>query len=160
MFEEDRKLRMRVIMPAVALSLTLGIFPVSASFAETNTEHGATETSADVNPCTGEPGILTLTYNEIEHSSNDANEGGHFTFTQTGTFTFVPNDEGGESFSGHFTVWGGGNQNSGGTDVGTFTLSIHGTGSEGSTLRANQVSHETSNPADVITSQFDKMNCH
>jgi hypothetical protein len=149
-------------MGALSVAFALSIAALSgagAAFAETSTQHKVTETFPDSNPCTGEPGTLTVTYNAVDHFSNDANGGGHGTFTQTGVFTFVP-DSGGETFTGHFTIWGGFNENSGGTSVGTFTVSIHGTGGEGSILRANSVSHETSNPADIITSAFDKLNCH
>lgn len=146
------------LIAATILASGIGI-PISAVFADTNTEHQVTETTTDVNPCTGEPGTLTITYNEIEHQSSDNKGGSHATFTQTGTFTFEQDDEE-VTFTGHFTIWGGFNSNSGGTNVGTFTFSIHGTGSDGSSLKANSVSHTTSNPADIITSEFEKINCH
>ena len=144
------------MIAATVLATGIGI-PISA-LADTSTEHQVTETRTDVNPCTGEPGTLTVTYNQIEHESS-ANGGDHATFTQTGTFTFEQ-FSGGVTFTGHFTVWGGFNSNSGGTDAGTFTSTVQGTGSDGSTINAHEVSHTTSNPADIITSEFDNMNCH
>lgn len=156
-----RELRFRTpiaMIAATVLASGIGI-PISAVFADTNNEHQVTETNPDVNPCTGEPGTLTITYNEVEHESPDNNGGDHATFTQTGTFTFVQ-DSDGVTFTGHFTVWGGFNSNSGGTNADTFTLTVHGTGSDGSTINAHEVSHTTSNPADLITSEFDNLSCH
>src|ERR1041384_4108992 len=141
MFDSNTKLRPHLmLMGAVVLASGIGV-PLSAALADTNTEHNATETSSDVNPCTGDHGTLTLTYNEIEHESSDNSDGNHATFTQTGKFTFEPDDQNDPTIAGHFTVWGGFNSNSGGTEVGTFTLSLHGTGSDGSILRMNSVSH-------------------
>lgn len=153
----DHKSQIRAVFAAASV-LAIGLaIPLTAAFATTETEHQATETSHDFNPCTGEPGTLTVTYNEVDHISSGNNGGDHGTFTQTGTFTFEQDN--GLTYTGHFTVWGGFNSNSGGTEADTFTLSLHATGSDGSTLRANLVSHETINPADIITSQFDKANC-
>jgi hypothetical protein len=50
----------------------------------------------------------------------------------------------GESFSGRFTVWGGGNFNRSGIVATTFTFSGHGTGDEGTQVKWNSVDHTTS----------------
>ena len=64
------------LIAATILASGIGI-PISAVFADTNTEHQVTETTTDVNPCTGEPGTLSITYNEIEHQSSDNKGGSH-----------------------------------------------------------------------------------
>src|SRR5689334_1063284 len=124
----DRAHLQTIVAAASVMAIGLAM-PFGAAFATTTNEHQATETSSDVNPCTGEPGTLTITYNEVDHTSTDNKGGSHNTFTQTGTFTFE--QDGGLTYTGHFTIWGGFNSNSGGTNAGTFTLSLHGTGSDG-----------------------------
>jgi hypothetical protein len=123
----------------------------------TQTIHHATETDTDVNPCTGAPGTLTLTYNAIFHITTLANGTYWATFTQTGTFSFVPFDSSQPSYTGHFTVWDGENWNNRNTTE-TFTLTIRGTGSDGSTLRAHETEH-LSVSATGITISFDKFRC-
>jgi hypothetical protein len=123
----------------------------------TQTVHNATETSTDVNPCTGAPGTLTLTYNAIFHITTLANGTYWFTFTQTGMFSFVPFDSSEPSFTGHFTVWDGDNWNNRNTTE-TFTIAIAGTGSDGSRLRFHAVEH-VSVSATGITNSFEKPRC-
>jgi hypothetical protein len=153
-----RDLKLRIPLAVLAAAASGFGFPILAVFAETNTEHNATDSFPEFNPCTGQAGIVTVTYNEIEHESSDNSGGSHETFTQTGTFVFEQED--GLTITGHFTIWDGENGNSGGTEVGTFTFSLHGTASDGTILRANSVAHYTSSPADIITSMFERTNCH
>ena len=146
------------LLSIVAVSIfAAGIaLPVSA-FAETTPAHNATQTFTDVNPCTQEPATITLTYNGVTHSSSDATGGSHNTETQTGTFVIAQDN--GVMYTGHFTFWDGFNGNNGGTNEFTMTLSLRGTGSDGSALIANTNSHQTTNPAGVTTSMFDNLNC-
>ena len=141
----------RAVIAASVLALGL-CMPLTAAFAETNTVHHVTETTTETNPCTGLSGEFTVTYNGLEHFSTDANDGQHGTFTQTGTFTFEQSD--GITYTGHVTIWGGFNSNSG-TNVETSIIAFHGTGSDGSTIRANGVTHDASNPSSGI----DNLNC-
>lgn len=155
---------------------------------ETVIEHGATETFADVVPCNDQLGYyaITTTYNSVEHFAG-TDTSGHFTFTETGTFTASPtnvlldangdpvlNEDGeatpttpraGETFSGKFTVWGGGSSNSN-VSTTTFTFMVRGTGSEGTTFGAHNVAHVTTDgpgdPFDPNTATrvaFDKSHC-
>jgi hypothetical protein len=161
--------------------------------ADTVTVHQGSETFGDYVPCTSEfPSLegfeITTTFNGVEHFNENKNSG-HFTFTQTGMFAAVPVlfadadldgepdfDEAtesfviagpreGESFSGKFTVWGGGNFNRRDIVVFTFTFSGHGTGDEGTQVRWNSVDHVTSvgdpeDPAAIIKTTFSRFTCH
>jgi len=147
----DRAHLQSLMVSASVLAIGLAM-PISAAFAETNTEHQVTETTTNVNPCTGLSGEFTVTYNGLEHFSTDANDGQHGTFTQTGTFTFEQSD--GVTYTGHVTIWGGFNSNAG-RNVETSIIAFHGTGSDGSTIRANGVTHDASNPSSGI----DNLNC-
>jgi hypothetical protein len=123
----------------------------------TQTIHNATETDTDVNPCTGAPGTLTLTYNAIFHVTTLANGTYWATFTQTGSFSFVPFDSSQQSYTGHFTVWDGDNWNNQNTTE-TAAFSVHGTGSDGSKLAFHDTEHISSS-ATGLTVSFDKPRC-
>lgn len=163
------------------------------AMAETQTSHSETITFADYVPCVSEfPSLesyqVTLTFNGVEHFNENEN-GGHFTFTQTGRFSAVPvllaDEDGdgepdfdeetesfvvagpreGENFTGKVTLWGGGNFNRSGIVANTFTFSGRGAGDEGTTVRWNSVDHVTSvgdpfeDPAATIKVAFSKFNC-
>jgi hypothetical protein len=157
--------RFRFAAPVlVALALVLGALagrsPAAAAGAvsETTTEHGATETFTDVVPCGADGAYdITITYNEVDHATYGP-KSIHFTFTQTGTFVAVPQDPALPTYTGHFTMWGGFNGNSKTAD-GTFTFSLHGTGSDGSTLTFTSVEHFNVTPAGV-TNEISFENCH
>jgi hypothetical protein len=131
----------RMLLPFVAVIALLGLTgaPVAADSRDsTVTLHGVTETFPDVNPCTGDPGMVTVTYNAVFHESGDAAGGFHLTGTQTGTFEFVPDDATQPSFTGRFTVWFGGNIGANGEGF-WQTFSVTGYGSDGSMLQFNAV---------------------
>jgi hypothetical protein len=119
--------------------------------------HNVTETSTDVNPCSGAPGTLTLTYNAVFHVTTLENGTYWATFTQTGAFSFVPFDSSQPSYTGHFTVWDGDNWNNRNTTE-TVTFMVGGTGSDGSTLTFHEVEHISSS-ASGATLSFDKLRC-
>ena len=109
---------------------------------ETTHEKGLVETFVDVIPSCDEDGPLytvTTTSNLVMKETVFDDGRVHATFTQTGTFVAVPlEDPNLPSFTGRFTQWGGFNQN--GTTVnGTFTFSLRGRGSDGSTVSLNLV---------------------
>jgi hypothetical protein len=187
------RLRLAGIAMVTAIGAVLGASLTNAS-AETLTFHNQTDTFADYIPCVSEfPSLeafeITVTFNGVEHFNENKNSG-HFTFTNTGTFSADPvlladaNGDGlpdfdeatesfviagpreGESFSGKFTVWGGANFNRSGTAESTFTFSGHGTGDEGTEIQWNSVDHITGegdifeDPAAVIKVAFSKFRCH
>jgi hypothetical protein len=141
-----------------AIAAPSGVFAAGAT-TETTTEHNATDTFTDVVPCV--PGLydITITYNEVDHTTITPNGSFHATFTQTGTFEAVPTDDPSlPSFTGHFTQWGGFNGNRQNA-TGTFTFTVHGTGSDGSTIDFHVTEHFTVNPDGTVTSEFEKVNC-
>ena len=100
---------------------------------------------------------ITTTSNLIEHTTTFDDGRTHETFTQTGTFVAVPlEDPDLPSFTGKFTVWGGFNAN-GNTVNGTFTMTVHGTGSDGSTFRVHATEHFNARPDGTVNEFF---NCH
>ncbi|HXV72101.1 MAG TPA: hypothetical protein VEB69_11955 [Acidimicrobiia bacterium] len=124
----------------------------------TETVQGVTETFADANPCTGDTGDVTVTYNGIFHFTIDPNEGEHFTGTQTGTFLFQPDDPEAETVTGKFTVWFGGNIT--GNNAGFWVTNlIRGSGSEGSrfVFNLNEQFHFSNGELQV---EFSLGDCH
>jgi hypothetical protein len=130
----------------------------------TQTFHNAVQTFVPpdpgaVQPCTGVPGTLTITFNGVAHftvlTSGVGAGTGWGTFTATGTFSFVGSD--GVNFTGRFTVWDGQNfnlQNFAATAIAV----IHGTGTDGSSLKFHDVAH-FSVSASGMTLSFDKPTC-
>src|SRR5215207_6122662 len=89
------KLRLlSAILLAVPLLMGLGAGVATGAGAVTETQHvhGVTETFQEVNPCTGDPATITITYNGVFHITTAPNGSEHVTGTQTGTFTIVPDD--------------------------------------------------------------------
>jgi hypothetical protein len=127
---------------------------------ETTIEKDLVETFVDVAPSCEEGGPLytiTTTSNLVEHTTTFDDGRIHATFTQTGTFVAVPlEDPSLPSFTGHFTVWGGFNQN-GKTVNGTFTFTVQARGSDGSTERIHITDHFNVRPDGTVNEFF---RCH
>ena len=153
----------RLILPAVLLATALAANPLSAlpaqagATSQTLTIHNGTDTFVDVNPCTGDPATITITFNAVMHLTFLESGAVHGTETQTGTFQLVPIDPSLPSFTGRFTEWDGFNANSR-NFAATFTFHIIGEGSDGSTLRFHEVAH-FSVSASGMTVEFDRPRC-
>jgi hypothetical protein len=135
------RLLLRRLIPLLAVTglLLLTAAPASAAAsATTETIHGVTESFPTDNPCTGDPGIVTVTYNSVFHTSIDATGGTHLTGTLTGTFEFAPTDTTQPSYTGRFTNWFGGNIGANGQGFWS-TFSLTGYGSDGSVIHFNGV---------------------
>jgi hypothetical protein len=108
------------------------------------------------NPCTGALATLTIIYNGVVHVAVNSN-GDWVTGTETGTFDLTPVDATQPSYTGHFTSWFGGSDNrQNSVDHATFT--VHGVGSDGSTLTFHDTMH-VSVSASGVTVSFDKPMC-
>jgi hypothetical protein len=64
----------------------------------------------DVNPCTGEPGTTTQTFNDVFHGTINKT-GSWFTGTTTGKIQFVPDNPASPTYTGHFQFWFGDENN-------------------------------------------------
>lgn len=153
---------MRRLLLLLVVGLVVGLAsPAVAAppVTETITLQGVVETFVDVAPtCEGGGPLyeITLTYNLIEHTTAFADGRVHATFTQTGTFVAVPLDPSLPGASGHFTVWGGFNQN--GTSVnGTFTFNVVGTFDDGTQINTHLVDHFNVTPTGA---EFFFTHCH
>jgi hypothetical protein len=154
------RLRFRRLIPLIAATglLLLTAAPaISAATSTTQTVKGFTETFPTDNPCTGDPGTVTVTYNGVFHTSVDATGGTHVTGTQAGTFEFVPDDASQPSYTGRFTTWFGGNIGANGQGFWS-TFSLTGYGSDGSVIHFNGVTQFHLSNGEVHVS-FDLGNC-
>src|SRR5439155_506958 len=79
------KFLLAVLVVAVAALVAVPVASPAGAGAVSFTQnwHNVTETSTDVNPCSGAPGTLTLTYNAIFHVTTLENGTYWATFTQT-----------------------------------------------------------------------------
>lgn len=153
---------MRRFVPLVVATLVASLaIPALAAppVTETINQHGVTETFIDVAP-TCEPGgplyEITITYNLVEHVTVFEDGRIHATFTQTGTFVAEPLDAGLPSASGHFTIWGGFNQNKQ-TVNGTFTFNVNGEFDDGEKISTHLVEHFNVIPSGA---EFFFTHCH
>jgi hypothetical protein len=144
------------------------LMSASASFAAgagavtfTQTFHNATDSFPTPNPCSGVSGTVAITYNGVFHATfltSGVGAGtGWATGTQTGDVVFTPDDPSQPTYTGHFTIWFGDDNNlRNGVEHSTF--SVHATGSDGSTLSFHDVAH-LSTSATGATFSFDKPTC-
>ena len=152
--------RLAVVLLTGFLVVLAGPAAFAAPTTTTTTEKGLVETFVDVVPtCEGGGPLYTITTtaNAIEHETVFDDGRVHATFTSTGTFTATPlEDPSLPSYTGRFTTWGGFNAN-GSTVNGTFTFSVRGTGSDGSTFSSQNVDHFNQRPDGTVNEFF---HCH
>ena len=152
----------RLAFGLVAAGLLIVAAPAFAQPPTTVTSHekGLVETFVDVIPTCeedGPPYTITTTSNLVTHETIFDDGRVHATFTQTGTVVAVPlEDPSLPSYTGKFTMWGGFNQN-GKTVNGTFTFTVHLTGSDGSTVRTHFTEHFNVRPDGTVNEFF---RCH
>jgi hypothetical protein len=152
----------RSVVGVMTAGLLLFAAPAFAQppVSETTTQKGLVETFVDVVPTCeggGPAYTITTTSNLVEHTTTFDDGRVHATFTQTGTFVAEPlEDPSLPSFTGRFTTWGGFNQN-GKAVNGTFTFSVSGTGSDGSTFSNHNIDHFNVIPDGTVHEFF---HCH
>jgi hypothetical protein len=156
-------MRVRILVGGALLALLVALLIPVAAFAQatTTTIHfNDTQSSADVNPCTGAPGTLTETLKGVTHTTELANGSFHETTTVTESVTFVPDDPSQPTYTGKATFWDGENFNTK-TFTATFTGHINVRGSDGSRITEHFVAHVTINPDGTVTVQFetDRLSC-
>ena len=88
---------------STALTLSAALLAPTAAFAaQTTTVHFThTESRAELNPCSGAPGTLTIMLSGVMHTTDLGDGTVHRTTTTTGTVSFVPDDPSQASFRGH-----------------------------------------------------------
>lgn len=144
-----------VALAVVSLSIPAAAQPIT----ETTTQHRVTETFVDVAPtCEGGGPLyeITITYNSVEHVTAFDDGRIHVTFTQTGKFEAVPLGHTGPGASGHFTIWGGFNDN-GASVNGTFTFNVNGRFDDGTRISTHIVDHFNVTPTGA---EFFFTHCH
>jgi hypothetical protein len=147
----------------VAIGLVCAGAPANAGDApvtKTITQQGVVRTFTDRLPSCerGAPKyVITTTSNRVRHVTRFDDGRRHVTFTDTGRFSASPeSDSSLPDYTGKFTAWGGFNVN-GTSFVGTFTFSVTGTGSDGSTLSNHSVQHFQQLPSGIEKQVF---RCH
>jgi len=146
---------------ALASTAALCTLGIPAAFAGgngattfTQTDHAVTQVTPDVNPCTGEPGITTQTFNDVFHGTINST-GSWFTGTTTGSIQFVPDNPTSPTYTGHFQFWFG-DENNLRNGVEHDTSNFRVTGSDGSIIAGHENAQATMNANGVITVSFDK----
>ena len=149
----------------VAIATAALAVAASAAFADGNGAQTITQLDKNVvqsgpagNPCTGDPGTLTTTSDDVFHLTINATGGEEATLAITGSAVFVPDDAGLPTYTGHFTLFFGNKMNLQ-NDVEQKTSDIEAVGSDGSHLKEHQNVEVTMNANGVITVAFDNFFC-
>jgi hypothetical protein len=138
------------------LTLFAALLAPAAGFAtETTTIHfRGTDSRAEVNPCSGAPGTLTIVFSGVIHTTDLEDGTLYVTGTTTGSVTFVPDDPSQESFTGHLAEWFGENVSSRyATITNAENVILHG--SDGSLGKQHILFHLTVNATGTVTSSID-----
>ncbi|MGH2677621.1 MAG: hypothetical protein ACRDHB_04590, partial [Actinomycetota bacterium] len=122
------------------LGLLVGMPSVAVAEAVTGTIRldDVTQSFQDVNPCTGDPVTVTMTYDGVIAYAIDAQGGLHLTGTTVGTIEVVPFDPSLPTYAGRVVNWFG-ESTSFNSDGDWVTLNIKVQGSDGSTISLNSV---------------------
>src|SRR3954447_26829814 len=116
--------------------------------------HGTFVEPDATNPCTGAPGTAVFVGNQVNHVTYfPAGDEVWATFTETGKLTVTWD---GVTSAGHATAWGNFNMNEKSSNN-TFTLTIHASAPDGSTVTGHEVTHMALNANGQVTVSFDKL---
>jgi hypothetical protein len=140
-----------LLMVFVLLSAALLAPAAAAAAAETQTIHfSGTDSRAELNLCSGTPGTLTIVFSGVIHTTDLGDGTLSMTGTTTGTVTFVPDDPGQPSYTGHLTERSGQ-----GVDTITIANNIVLHGSDGSLGKLHILFHLTVNANGTVTASID-----
>jgi hypothetical protein len=152
----------------IALGLAAATMAAAPAFAaspngqtvtETQNVHGVFLEPDATNPCTGNTfnggAGIQFTGNLVNHVTFFTNSDEFWaTFTETGKI--VGTDDGtGATYTGHATAWGNFNMNEQNQNS-EFTLTIHATGSDGTSITAHETTVFVMNANGTVTVNFDK----
>jgi hypothetical protein len=155
---------------ATAVALIVAVAPAFAgnpngqTVTETQHIHGAFDEPAATNPCNGDSFVapdggagIQFTGNLVDHVTYFTNSDEVWsTFTETGAVEGT--DVGtGVTYTGHATAWGNFNMNERNQNN-EFTLTIHITGADGSSINAHETTAFVLNGNGDVTVNFDKLN--
>ena len=145
-----RFLRLLAWLTGLALAMAL-LAPTAALATETETVHvSGTGTEPLTNPCSGASGTLTFEFKGVVHTTTLDSGTFHGSATNTGTWTFVPDDPTQPSYAGHFASFSEQNFTSKNfTLTNTFYVVLHG--SDRSLLRLRTFFHVTANANGTVT---------
>jgi hypothetical protein len=151
-----RPRRLLAWLAGMTLSAAL-LAPAAAFAAQTQTIHFShTESRAEVNPCSGAPGTLTIRLSGVIHTTDLGNGTVRRIVTTHGTVTFVPEDPSQASFSGHLAeshIEITNPRNA--VETNAENVVVHG--SDGSLGKQHILVHQTVNANGTVTSSIEVM---
>jgi hypothetical protein len=141
-------------LPALILSAAL-LAPTAAFATQTQTmRFSDTDSRAELNPCSGAPGTLTIVLSGVLHTTDLGDGTVQMTVTTTGTVTFVPDDPSQASFTGHLAGSSSKIVNArNATTTNAENVVVHG--SDGSLGKQHLLFHLTVNANGTVTSSID-----
>jgi hypothetical protein len=150
--------RLGILACSAGLALLVLVAPAAnVASADVETIHfGGTLSQPSVDPCTGTPGTMAVTFKGVSHTTTNPDGTLHHTATVNGDLTFTPDDPDQPSYTGKFTAWDGQN---GTRQTITLSAAFHSqlTGSDGAKIRDRGVVHMTLNANSTVTVDFDRL---
>jgi hypothetical protein len=146
--------RLQAWLVGLTLSAAL-LAPSAASATETTTvRFKVTESRAEVNPCSGAPGTLTIVLSGVMYTTDLGDGTVRRITTTTGTVSFVPDDPGQASFSGHLAESDSEITNPrNAVDTNAENVIVYG--SDGSLGKQHLLIHHTVNANGTLTSSIE-----
>ena len=152
------------VASVVVVAPAFGGGPNGQTVSETQHIHGAFDEPAATNPSNGDSFVAPDGGAGIQFTGNLVNHVTYFTNSDEvwSTFTETGATEGtdvgtGVSYTGHATAWGNFNMNER-NQTSAFTLTIHLTGTDGSSISGHETTVFTLNANGDPTVNFDRMN--
>ena len=150
-------MRKRIALPSLAVAvLVFAAVSSGGAVVTKNSAHGLTFSAPTSNPCSGATGTITIVSNFTFHTTENANSF-HVTETETGNFSFVPDDPSQPSARGHFTDSFGFDANKNGRTVETQNFKEVAHLSDGSQITFHALFHITVNANGDVTAFIDKV---
>lgn len=146
--------RLLAWLAGLTLSATL-VAPAAAFTTETTTIHfDVTESRAEISPCSGALGTLTIALSGVLHATDLQDGTVHSTVITTGTVTFAPDDPSQPSFAGHLAESQSDQINSrNAITTNAENVVVHG--SDGSLGKQHILIHHTVNADGTMTSSVE-----
>jgi hypothetical protein len=148
------------VVPLLALASAGAYAGGNGATTFTDTQQGVVMVVDFVNPCTGDPGVVTAVENQVFHGTLNKNgsHGSWMTGNIEGKATFVPTDPSRVTYTGHFSATFG-DQISQGDGVEHSTFNINASGSDGSHLVFHENAKAVLNADGTVTVSFDHLFC-
>jgi hypothetical protein len=154
--------RLQRLIGLCAILVTVFVLTAPSTLARstvtfTETQHNASDTFRLDDATCPSPGLVTMTFFIVIHSTDLGDGRFHFHFSLTGDYLLVGDN--GVTYTGHITQHFDVNQNTATVNQ-ILRTEVILKGSDGSKVGAHGITHVTENANGVTTTSIDRLVCH